>query len=147
MKFLKTPAWIGYSQHNGRRGQTEVISYDEAISNTTQQAHDTSVAGAVTLDHVSWTFQEDASVPAIEQKLIDLERIPELVIEDTQANRAGTVERRLTMTQVSIVQVHVSVDSSGAGIAMVTARCSKAKWERRTPDGTYAEAIWNPNGI
>jgi type VI protein secretion system component Hcp len=147
MKFLTTPGWKGYSKKQGRQGQTELLSYDDMLANTTQQTHDKSIAGAVTLDHVSWTCPEDASIPAIKQKLIDLELIPEVKIEDIKADKGGTVERRLTMTNVSIVGVHVSIDDQGGGVATVTARCSKAKWERRTPDGTYAEAVWNPNGM
>lgn len=146
MKFLKSP-WQGYSQRKGRQGQTELLSYGDSLTNTTQDAHDTSIDGRVVLDHLTFTFQEDASVPAIRQKLIDLEVIPELLIEDIKGDAAGTVLRRVTANDVTVAGLHASVDEQGRGIVTVTIKCSKVKWERLTPDNTYAEAVWNPNDI
>jgi type VI protein secretion system component Hcp len=146
MQFLKT-VWQGYTQVANRQGQTEICGYNESVTNSTQDGHDTKIAGKVVLEHVSWKFKEDASVPAVRQKLIDQETIPEMIFEDVVAGRAATVIRRTTLTHVNIVAVDVALDDRGSGLATVTARCSKAKWERLTPDGTYAESEWNPNGI
>ncbi|MFO0852657.1 MAG: type VI secretion system tube protein Hcp [Gemmataceae bacterium] len=145
--FLKTAAWKGYCKKKNRNNQTEIQGYADSIQNTTQTNHDTSVAGSVDLGIVSWTFPEDATVPAIKQKSIDQEKISKLVIEDELADKDLTVLRRLTMTNVVIVGVQVSIGADGNGHATVTARCEKAKWERRTPDDDYAEAEWNPNDL
>jgi type VI protein secretion system component Hcp len=145
MKFLKTDAWKGYTKKANRDGQTEIRDYADQVVNSTSQRAGKPIAGAIEMGTVTYTFEEDASVPAIRQKCIDMEEIPTIVIEDVQGDKAGTVLRRLTLEKVHVIEVVTAIDAQGDGLTTVKLHCQKAKWERRTPDKTYAEAIWSPD--
>jgi type VI protein secretion system component Hcp len=146
MKFLITESWKGYCTRAGRVGQTEILSHSDSLANSSQ-VKDKLGAGSVTMESVTFTFEEDASVMAIMQKLIDLEVVDTLIIEDVSANAAQTVVYRLTMNKVVIISVSTNNHGVDGSICEVKVRCQKAKWERLTPDGAYAEAIFNPHAL
>src|SRR3954453_14178771 len=117
MKYLNTPDWIGYSKT--REGATDLLTLEDDLENTTQHENGREIAGAVELGMVRWTFAEDASVLSIKQKLIDHAVIAEIKIEDCLKNKAKTVIRRMTLTNVRVVSTNVKIESNGDGVATV----------------------------
>jgi len=147
MNFMKTEGWKGYSIKQGRGGETEVHSYEDKLTNSSSQRAGKLIAGQIDLGSVTFHFSEDASVAAIRQKCIDMAELGSMVFEDVQSDRDGTIIRRLTLKKVVVIDVKTTVDETGGGLVKVTVHAQYAKWERLTPDGTYAEAVYNPNGL
>jgi len=117
------------------------------LKNSTQTTHDTPIAGSVEYGEMWWKQQEDATDPSIRQHLIDQTTIDQLVIEDEKGDKDATVLRRTTLTKLIIIGLTRTINDKGDGVMTVTARVQKVKWERLTPNGSYAEAEWNPNGL